>query len=327
MHRLLSLQSVARGADGVMQFQWRQSLAGAEKFHSGMLPHSGENTRVFRETVELGAELESLAPVVGSRLRAEAAILFDWDSWWALEQAATPAQLSYVTTVFRWYRALWWRGILVDFVHPQADFSAYRLLVAPAAVVLPRDARISLAEYVSGGGHLVVGYQSGILDENLHVIPDGYLGELRDVLGIRIEEFAPPAAPSLSGGEVPALSIVGLGGGAAHDWGEVVDAASAEVLARFSGGMLDGHPAITRDEHGEGVAWYIATAPDELESVVEAVVAPVFPNLPSAPPADVEIVERGGIRFVLNHSEVEVDVDGVTIAPRGARVTETGAPG
>jgi beta-galactosidase len=192
-------------------------------------------------------------------------------------------------------------------------------------VVLPEAARGSLAAYVHGGGHLVMGYQSGILDENLHVIPNGYLGELREVLGIRVEEFAPPAAPSLSGGEVPALSISGLGAGPAHDWGEVVDPLTAEVLSRFEGGMLDGLPAITRNVHGEGVGWYVATAPDDLAAVLEATVSPVFPNLPPAPPDDVEIVARGGIRFVLNHSESEVEVDGVTIGPRGAHVTAESA--
>lgn len=326
MHRLLSLQAVARGADGIMQFQWRQSLAGAEKFHSGMLPHAGENTRVFRETVELGAELGSLAAVIGSRQRAEVAILFDWESWWALEQPATPARLSYVATVFRWYRELWRRGILVDFVHPQAELSGYRLLVAPAAVVLPRTARRSLARHVADGGHLVMGYQSGVLDENLHVIPDGYLGELREVLGLRIEEFAPPAAPTLSGGEVPALSIDGLAAGPAREWGEFVDLSTAQVHSSFVGGMLDGQPAITSNSHGAGVAWYVATAPDDLATVVDAVIAPVLADLPAAPPDDVEIVERGGYRFVLNHSSVEVEVDGAPIAPRGARVSRASEP-
>ncbi len=321
MHRLLSLQSVARGADGIMQFQWRQSRAGAEKFHSGMLPHAGENTRVFRETVELGAELETLAPIIGSRLSARVAILFDWDSWWALEQSATPSRLSYVENVFRWYRELWRRGVLVDFVHPSADFSSYQLLVAPATVVLPESSRRSLASFVDDGGHLVVGYQSGVLDEDLHVILDGYLGELREVLGIRIEEFAPPAAPSFSGGDVPSLAITGLAAGTAQEWGEVVDVSTAEVLARFAGGMLDGHPAITRNAHGAGTAWYLATAPDALSAVLEEVLTAALPGLPAAPPADVEIVERGGLRFVLNHSDTAVEVDGLRLGPRDARVT------
>ena len=55
--RAWSYQAVGRGADGVLFFQWRQSAAGSEKFHSGLVPHAGTDTRVWREVEQLGAEL------------------------------------------------------------------------------------------------------------------------------------------------------------------------------------------------------------------------------------------------------------------------------
>jgi beta-galactosidase len=58
--RLGSYQAVARGADGIMFFQWRQSKAGAENHHSGMLPHAGTDSRVWREVKTLGNELTRL---------------------------------------------------------------------------------------------------------------------------------------------------------------------------------------------------------------------------------------------------------------------------
>ena len=59
--RAWSYQSIARGADGILFFQWRQSAAGSEKFHSGMVPHGGTDTRVWREIEQLGTELRSLS--------------------------------------------------------------------------------------------------------------------------------------------------------------------------------------------------------------------------------------------------------------------------
>src|SRR5205085_8836561 len=54
--RLWSLQAVARGAEGIMFFQWRASQAGAEKFHGAMVPHvRTEQSRVWREVRSLGA--------------------------------------------------------------------------------------------------------------------------------------------------------------------------------------------------------------------------------------------------------------------------------
>ena len=60
LNRLWSLQAVARGADAVCYFQWRQSRQGAEKFHSGMVSHAGEHGRTFREVKQLGAELATI---------------------------------------------------------------------------------------------------------------------------------------------------------------------------------------------------------------------------------------------------------------------------
>ena len=44
---------MAHGADAVLFFQWRASRAGAEKFHSALVPHAGTDTRLWREVVEL----------------------------------------------------------------------------------------------------------------------------------------------------------------------------------------------------------------------------------------------------------------------------------
>ena len=323
LHRVLSLQAVARGSDGVMQFQWRQSRAGAEKFHSAMLPHAGQRSRIWAETVALGEELAGLGDVVGTRTAASVGLVLDWDSWWAIEQDATPADLSYLAILRRWYRELWRHGVLVDFVRPDGDLAGYSVVIAAATQVLPEAAQRNLAAFARAGGRLVVGYQTGVLDERLHVILDGYLGALREVLGLRVEEFAPPAEPSVSGGPVPGLEIIGLAEGPASEWGEVVRAETAEVLATFVGGMLDGLPAITRNAVGEGAAWYVATAPRDLGAVVDAVLAEA--GVPARLlPEGVEVVDRGPHRFLLNHGRERVEIDGTTIDGHDAVVLRDG---
>jgi len=329
VQRLHSLQAVARGADGIMQFQWRQSRAGAESFHSGMLPHGGEDTRVFGETVALGAELASLAGVRGTRCAAEVAIVVDWDSWWALEQDARPASLDYVAELRAWYRALWRRGVLVDLVAPGADLDAYRVVVAPATFVLPAAAAADLAGVVARGGQLVVGYQTGIVDEHLHVHLGGYLGGLRGVLGVAVEEFAPVATGTVSGTPPEPVRLVGLGAGEAGPWAELVRVRDAEVLATYAGpgphgGLLDGAPAITRRCSGAGGAgWYVSALPADLGAVVDAVLADAGIEA-ALLPEGVEVVRRGDRVFVLNHSShdalVELGGAAVAVAARDAAV-------
>ena len=117
-----SLSHVARGADGIMFFQWRQSKAGAEKFHSAMVPHAGKDSDVWRGTVALGRALEALAEVAGSRVLNRVALVMDYPSWWASELDSHPTQaLRYNEEMLRWYTALWDLGIGVDLVPTGTD--------------------------------------------------------------------------------------------------------------------------------------------------------------------------------------------------------------
>ena len=321
MHRLLSLQALARGADGIMQFQWRQAAAGAEKFHSAMLPHSGEHTRIYQQTVALGTELAALADIRGTRQTAPAAIVMDWDSWWALEQPATPAQLQYAQILLRWHQALRAHGILTDFARPDSDLSPYQLVIAPATHVLTDHAARNLAEYATTGGTLVVGYQTGILNEHLHAWLDGYLGgpALRTALGIRVEEFTPPAAPSITGGPVPRLHITGLGEGPATDWAEHLHTTTAHVRATFTSGPLHGHPAITRNTPGTGTAWYLATNPEHLDVVLETILDDT--TIPwTALPHHTETITRGPYRFTLNFNPEPTTINDTHIDPYTALI-------
>jgi len=135
-----SLSHVARGADGALFFQWRASRAGAEKFHSGMVPHAGTDTRQWREVVALGSELRSLAQVTGTQVEADVAVLFDWHSWWSLEMDFHPSKdVHLMTEVRSWHRTLWEQGVTCDFVHPEGDLGQYRFVAGSQP--LPGDRR------------------------------------------------------------------------------------------------------------------------------------------------------------------------------------------
>jgi len=117
--RLGSYQAVARGADGIMFFQWRQSKAGAEKHHSGMVPHAGIDSRVWREVKALGNELPKLDAVLSSQVQVDVAIMMDWENWWALELDSKPSNdLKLIPQIYSYYKPLFERNITVDFVHP-----------------------------------------------------------------------------------------------------------------------------------------------------------------------------------------------------------------
>ena len=309
VNRLQSLQAHARGADGILYFQWRQAKAGAEKFHSAMVPHGGADTRVFREVEALGAELATLTDTLGTDVPARVAILIDWDSWHALEQDAVPTTLSYIEQLLAWYRPLLDSGVTVDFAEAGADLSAYAVVIVPVFVAATDAALAAIDDFVAGGGRAVVTFQSAVLDERLHVRLGGYLGQLQQTLGVSVEEFAPVAAGESD--DLPALAISGGITSGATLWQEIVNPTTAEVVSTFSDGFAEGLPAITRNVRGAGAAWYVATLPDRdgIAALLGQVLAEagVTGELESSAQG-VEAVRRGGTLFVFNHSAVDAEV-------------------
>ncbi len=86
MHRLHSLLAVAHGSDSVSYFQFRKSRNCSEQYHGAVVDHCGhENTRVFREVAKLGADLQKMDAIVGTRTESQVALLYDWENNWALE--------------------------------------------------------------------------------------------------------------------------------------------------------------------------------------------------------------------------------------------------
>jgi beta-galactosidase len=329
--RALSYQAVARGADGILFFQWRQSRVGAEAFHSAMLPHAGTDTRVFREVEQLGRELSRLGEVVGTSATARAALVLDWDSWWAIEQRGLPMHSSYLALVAPWHAALTEAGVLVDLVRGDEDLTGYALVVVPSLFVAT-DAQIGAIDAAAqAGATVLVTAQSAIVDESLHVRLGGYLGGLRRTLGVWVEEFAPLAGAWQRAGAVPVREeatvppVVALSGPAfpngatGVEWTETVRIRDAEVRAHFADGALEGAPALTRRATGDGAAWYLATrlGPEATAELVGVLVreSGLATGRVHRGEANgwVETVRRGDLTFVINHGRdaVVLDLDGV----------------
>lgn len=311
-----SLTHVAFGADAVCFFQWRQSAAGAEKFHSAMVPHAGEDSRMFRAVVELGAALRRLDDVAGSdAIAAPVAILFDWEAWWGSELDSHPSELlRYRQEALDWWTALLDAGIRADVVPSDVDLTGYRMVVAPILYAMPSALADRLTSYPESGGHLVTTYFSGIVDEDDRAWLGGYPGALRELLGIRVEEFRP-----LYEGERIALSD----GISATLWSEPVDVVGpdVEVLVRYAEGELDGGAAVTRRAvgSGSGSASYVSA---RLGAAGLGVVLPrllaaagIASELPEQLRGRVVVAERAsgadGFTFFVNRTDEELSLAGV----------------
>lgn len=311
--RLGSYQAVARGANGIMFFQWRASRAGSEKFHSGMLPHAGTDTRVWREIKALGAELSHLDALLSSQVKSEVAILFDWESWWAMEQGSMPSNdVLLMPHVFAWYAELFRRNITVDFAHPDADLSRYRLVIAPHLYLVSERSAKNIEDYVANGGAFLTTFFSGIVNPHDQVYLGGYPAPFRKLLGMWVEEFS-------AYGDDHASKIMAVDESEfdVSMWSDVIRLEGAEALAVHLDDYFAENAAITHHHFGKGLSYYVGTELGQhgISWLVGRVCTEI--GLLSASPKGlaqgVEITRRtDGTRtwlFILNYLDTDVKIE------------------
>lgn len=265
---------------------------------------------MWREVVELGASLDSLSQIRGTRTQADVAVLWDWQSWWAQNLQWRPTEdHDPRERADAFYEALYDRHLTVDFAHPESDLSAYPLVVVPALYLMTEAAGNNLREYVENGGTLVVSYFSGIVDEHDAVHEGAYPGPLRETLGLTVEEFSPLLKDQrvrLTGPEGSELT--------GDVWTEFVVPGAAETVWSYADGLTAGLPAVTRHPLGEGTAWYVSTRLDA--HGLDALLGWAAEDARIAPraelPRDVEVIRRtgesGSFLFAVNHTASDAKV-------------------
>jgi beta-galactosidase len=305
--RLWSYLAIAHGADSVLYFQWRRGRGGCEKLHGAIVEHSGrDDTRVFREVSQIGAELKGLDDsIIGAGTEAKVAILLDWENWHALDDAVGPIrQKRYVETVVKHYLAFYRRNIPVDVVFPDSDLSTYKVLVAPMLYMVKQGFAEKVEAFVSGGGSFVTTYMSGLVDETDLAFENGYPGPLSRVMGLWVEEI-----DALYEGQTNSIVMSdGSGTYICSRLADLLHAETAEVLATYGSDFYAGMPVLTRNAFGSGSAYYLASDPEDrfLDDFYGDVISQYALTPAFAAPAGVEITTRQkdstAIHFVLNHN-------------------------
>ncbi len=283
---------------------------------------------MFRDVAELGAALANLSDLIGTTVPAEAAILFDWDNRWAVNDAQGPRNkgIGYEQTVVRHYRALWELGVPTDIVGSNDEFGGYKLLVVPMAYLMREETGAKIERFVRDGGTAVVTYWSGVVDENDLCHLGGFPGPLRTTVGVWAEEIE-----GLHDHDKNALAMqegnpLGFGGTyEVREICELIHTETAEAIAFYGDDFYAGRPALTVNRLGSGRAYYLAARvsdPAFYDSFYEAVVRESNARraLDAALPAGVTAQLRtDGVRdyvFLLNFSgaPARVELDGSSAA-------------
>jgi beta-galactosidase GanA len=349
--RIWTWSALARAAKGICFYAWYPMSTGYESGGFGLIRLDGtltERSRVAgaiarvvdrHSSLFLGARpvpaevavaYNPLAHFVGGRQRATA--------YGGPQGEVVGIERDSLLGV---YRALFPTNVPLDCVHADhmtaSELAAYRLVILPYPLMMPRRAAEELREYVRAGGALVTEARAGWNDERGHAaetIPG--LG-LAEVLGARETAVATvgkgrAALRSADGG----LPGVGDGEAVPGRWfEEALEPASpaARVVARFGSGA----PAAVMSTFGQGrtltlgsyVSAGFVSRPDETTRRFYAALlgwAGVSrPVAVEGDPLEVRLVESGAERlvFVFNHAPVPAtSTVGLRLTSGDVRVTD-----
>lgn len=316
MHLLSSLQAVAHGSDTVQYFQWRKSRGSSEKLHGAVVDHYGKSdTRVFRDVTEVGEVLEKIKNVCNSETKSKVAIVYDWENMWALKDSQGPRNigLDYNEIVTEYYKIFWELGINVDFVDMGCEISNYDLVIAPILYMIKDGYQEKIREFVSSGGNFITTYFSGIVNETDLCYLGGFPGKLMDVFGVRSEEV-----DTLFDNEENIIELYRN----KQEYKcthicDLIHLEGAEALGEYKSDFYKGRPAITKNNFGEGKAYYITSRNEDsfnrefLSSIINEI--GIEKNIDTILPKGVSISKREKENceylFIQNYSEEDIEIN------------------
>ena len=300
MHELASLQDIAHGSQGVLYFQLRASRGSSETFHGAVIEHRHpEQTRAFKDVTKVGKDLEKIRSIIDTNyLKAKVAIVFSYDSYWALQDAESYSKDKKIwQTIQKHYRYFYDHDIPVDFVSPEDDF-----LMSKAYIE-------KIDSYVKNGGQIVGTYISGVVDENDLAYMNEWPKELQDIYGIE-----PLETDVLYPGQANTIIFKGKEY-KTHDYCETLINCTGKVLAKYTSDFYQDTPAIVEHEDGLGKGYYLAcrTDYDLLEKFYEEIASDLIPELPickSSSKVSIQVRENENTQywFVQNFSDKEAKI-------------------
>jgi beta-galactosidase len=262
--RLAAYANILSGANLVAYWHWHSLHYGQETYWKGVLGHDLEPGRVYGEVARIAGELRRIGPALANlRKSNRVAILYSLDSLHGLDVMPFDGRVGYMSVLGQLYRTLYGLNVETDFVHPEDPrFEDYDLVIVPALYIADDALLLRIADYVKGGGHVLMTFKSGFCDRDSTVRPVTAPGPLREACGFSYREFTNLKIPlklrgdPFKAGRANSVSV----------WAEYLEPETCRPLAVYDHPVFGDFPAVTRNEFGKGVLTYEGTfLSDELQ--------------------------------------------------------------
>lgn len=187
MVRVWTWEAIAHGAEFVCYFRWRQPPFAQEQMHTALKRPDNSAYPVCDEIRQVAEELKSYQT---SEVKADVALIFDYESQWAWEVQPQGKDFNYFKLVYAFYCACRALGLTLDIVSPRhEDFSKYKLVMAPGLYNVSEKLRQA---FKGSGAQILYGPRTHSKTENFHLDQSG-ISELmgEQVQIIHVESLRP----------------------------------------------------------------------------------------------------------------------------------------
>jgi len=317
--RLWTLQAIAHGADYIGYFRWRTARFGTEIYWHGLHDYDNRENRRVRELKQIAEDVKKLNGLAGSKVRAEVAILMDYDNEWDGENDLWHGPLERKSRD-AWFCALQKKHVPFDFVYINdetkgEELATYHTLIYPHATLLSEKRVAVLEEFICQGGQVIFGCRTGYKDLRGQCVEMPMPGPAAKLCGCQVEEYT-----TISKWDVPMYITSGERKAIAPDFHDVLEVTDGEVVATFesegAGCHYEGKPAIVKKQIEKGFGWYVGSVFAEETAMLLMEMASI--SMPQIYrdifelPEQVEFVSRhtdnGDMLFLLNYEPTEAEI-------------------
>jgi beta-galactosidase len=312
--RVMAWHAVAHGADAILYWQWRSALGGQEQYHGTLIDQSGQPRPFYKEAQSLAHDFAATSSLLVNTVPiADVAMLNSYDNRWSIHAQRHHRDFDYAAHFNHYYRPLAVRNISTDIISADAPLDGYKLVIAPALLMLNETRTDQLINFVENGGHLVLTVRTGMKDDYNALLPMRQPGLLAEMAGVEVEDYYALLDP---------VPVTGEGfSGESHLWAECLkirDEAGTKIIARYgkSNGWLDGQTAVTSHSYGKGYVYYVGAYLDEssqqklLDHIAQSAGIQPLMETPTGVEARKRINAQGGEVFIIiNHERTEKQVN------------------
>ena len=227
--RAMAWHAVGHGADAVLYWQWRSPLNGQEQYHGTLVDTTGQPRLFYTEAQQLAQDFASSSDLMaGTKIAAEVALLNCYPSRWAIQWQLHHKDFDYFQHFLHYYHPLAAKNISIDIISADQPLLGYKLVIAPALLILTAPRLAHLKAFVEAGGHLVLTLRSGMKDEYNALLPTHQPGALTELSGVEVEDYYALMTP---------VPVLGNGwNGTSQIWAErlkVLDNERTQILATY----------------------------------------------------------------------------------------------